>query len=558
MRRMALTFLTATVLAAGLCPQSASAQPPTAFQIVYDVEDPCFEFLAGPWALTKTGSFTGSFYFTIPGPGDGSAQGRWIVEGLPAGTYTIEFYADNGDYPADARYQVVHAGGVADLQINMNYIGSGWHSLGNYACNGTCVVNINDYWQGVGTKLSVDALRFTYVGTLPAPPASAFTPHIGICIDDAGSVSPTSPGNPIYTQLRCPFPMTFAVMPSVAYTAETAEEVHNMGSEVILHQPMGYIGAPNPGGSAIRDNMTLEEVRAMLATNLDNLPHVVGMNNHTGSLVTQQTDKMAVCMDELKSRGLYFYDSRTYTYSVAFDVATSVGLLTAERDLFIDDDSSVEGSKAKIRSLAARALFAPNVPHLAIGHVRVNTAAALSQIGPELEAMGVEVWPISRCIGQVVEADRVPSGAGFACMGDWASDVEDSYSKLLVNSHSMTVSNPAASPDDVAVFTPSLQFPGEYNIFGIWADDPLNSPEIRATVQTVDGPQTVSVDQTVGAGTWQFLGRFSCEAGSEATVTFDDALATTSGRVFRADAVRYVRVDDLTVPPSAVQGWLLY
>ena len=347
------------------------------FQIVLDVEDPCFETISWNWYLpgTKTGSYLNYYYLAIDGPGTGSGQARWIAEGLPLGNYLVEFYSDNDIdeseiYPEDARYQVVSATGVSDLVVNMHNISDGWHPLGNFDINRTCVVNLSDYWTGAGNQLRVDALRFTLNTSLPSPPSTGINPHIGICIDDAGAVNPTQSGQPIYILLRLPFNMTFAVMPLKTYTNQTAEEIYDHSSEVILHQPMGYISSPNPSGSEwIRDNMTLEEVRTVVSNHLDSLPHVVGMNNHTGSLVTQQTDKMQVCMEELKSRNLFFYDSRTFTLSVAYDVAKDNGLLTGERDLFIDGNNKAE-AKELIRSLATRALNAPNVTHLAIGHVR--------------------------------------------------------------------------------------------------------------------------------------------------------------------------------------------
>ncbi len=532
-----------------------AAQLPTSYQEIYEVEDPCFEFLSGAWNLDKTGSFFGSFYYSIPGPGSGNAKGRWIAEGLPNGTYTIEFYADYGDYPADARYQVIHADGVADLQINMNYQSAGWHALGSFDCNGVCVVNISDYWTGAGTKLSVDALRFTLTTTLPSPPATSVPPHIGICIDDSGQVNPTSSTTPIYKMLRLGFPLTFAVMPYQSYTDATANEVYARGSEVILHEPMAAVSVPNPGAGGITDAMTLDQVRTTVATNLDNLPHVVGMNNHMGSLITQQTDKMTVCMEELKARNLFFYDSRTITTTVGYDVAMANGLLTAERDLFIDD--TVEGTKARVRSFAVQALYAPEVPWMAIGHVRANTADGLAQIVPELQAMGVEIWPISRCIHQVIETDRQPSGADFTSTGTWVQDTAENYSRTLWPGHSLRLDNPAATHADEAMFTPALMFEGDYDVYAIWPADAANSSQLRARISAAYGTQIRTFDESIGVGQWWYLGRFPCQAGNAARIAFDDFSATTTGRVFRAEAVRYEYRGPVSVP-SGVQGWLMY
>ncbi|HNT35100.1 MAG TPA: divergent polysaccharide deacetylase family protein, partial [bacterium] len=419
-RGLRVVLATSALIGLLIAPVAALGQ----YQVVFDVEDPCFEIYSGAWTLEKTGTYLGSFYYAISGPGTGAGTARWTAEGLPAGSYLVECWANNGNYASDARYQVICSDGAHSVSLNMNYVTAGWYSLGTYSIDRVCVVNVSDYWTGSGTLLSVDALRFTYQGTVPAPPATDIVPHIGVCIDDAGSVNPTDPAQPIYSMLRLPFPLTIAVMPQRTYTTQTANEVYARGSEVILHQPMAAITVPDPGAGGITSSMTLEQVRTVVSTNLNAVPHCIGMNNHMGSLITQQTDKMQVCMEELKARDQFFYDSRTITTSVGYDVAKNNGLLTAERDLFIDGNSKEE-SKALIRSLALRALHAPYVTHCAIGHVRANTAAALQEMVSELEAMGVEIWPISRCMTQIIETDNQPSGCSVSLEGAWIADTPD-------------------------------------------------------------------------------------------------------------------------------------
>jgi len=527
----------------------------TGYQVIYDVEDTHFEIFSGDWILSKTGSCLYSFYYVINGPGTGAGKGRWTVEGLPQGSYLIEYWADNGDYAADARYQVISADGVQEVTANMNYVAAGWYSLGTFNCNRTCVVNISDYWTGAGTKLSVDALRFTYQGTLPSPPVTGVTPHIGVVIDDAGSVNPTTSGQPIYRMLRLPFPLTIAVLPYRSYTNQTAEEVYARGSEVILHQPMAAISVPNPGTGGISDSMTLAQVRSTVETNLDNLPHCIGMNNHMGSLITQQTDKMQVVVEELKERDLFWYDSRTITTSVAYDVAKDNGILTAERDLFIDG-SSKDQSKALIRSLAMRALNAPNVPHLAIGHVRTDTASALEEMVAELDAMGVEIWPISRCVAQVVEADNVPSGCSFTTEGTWSNDSGDAYSKQLYDDFCKIVPDASLTQSDKATFTPDLQIDGDYDIYAIWSVDPNNATQVTARIKHQFGTAVVNIDQSQTFYDWYYLGRYTCPAETSSTVELNDSLCTQSGKPIKADAVRFERVG----PPStaSVNLWQIY
>lgn len=543
-------------------PQRYFSLKATTYQVVLDVEDPCFEILSGNWQLSYSGSYLNYYYFTINGPGTGNGRARWIAEGLPVGSYLIEFWANYGDYAADARYQVICADGISSVTVNMNYIPAGWHPLGTFNINRVCVVNISDFWTGSGTQLSVDALRFTLLSPLPAPPASVVPPHIGICIDDCGAVDPTQPSQPIYKMLRLPFKMTFAVLPYRSYTAQTAEEIHRHGGEVILHQPMAAITVPNPGAGGITANMTLEEVRNTVTTNLGLIPYVVGMNNHMGSLITQQRDKMQVCMEVLKSLGYYFFDSRTITTSVAYDVAKEQGLLTGERDLFIDGNNT-EQAKELIRSLALRALYAPNLPHLAIGHVRSSTADALVEMVPELEALGVEVWQISRCLAQVIECDFTPAGCSFVASGNWTATSDDCYSKQLYDGTAMTVLNPAATRDDIAFFIPNLPVEGLYDIYAIWNGSLNVSPgkqpgasQIVALVYHTNGMSEILLDQSQVQNTWVYLGRYHCSAGSASHIELVDVSCTIPGTVFYADAVKYVYAGQ---PEEVdVKNWMLF
>ncbi|MBN1901176.1 divergent polysaccharide deacetylase family protein [Candidatus Sumerlaeota bacterium] len=525
------------------------------FQTVFDVEDPCFEIFSGDWILSKDGSHNASFYYYIAGPGAGSGKARWIAEGLPQGDYLIEFYVNNDDYAQDARYQVIDANGVHELTVNMRYLADGWHTLGTFSINRYCVVNISDYWTLAGTKIMVDALRFTLQTTLPAPPSTSIPPHIGICIDDCGSVNPLSSSTPIYKMLRLPLTMTYAVIPCLSYTSASANEIVNWGSEVILHQPMAAISVPDPGACGITDAMTLEQVRTMVANNLTDLPHVIGMNNHMGSLITQQQDKMQVCVEELQKKDCFFYDSRTITTAVAYDVAMNNGILTAERDFFIDG-SNKETSKALIRNLALRALYAPYVPQLAIGHVRSATADSLTEMAVELATMGVEVWPISKCVTQVVEADYQPSGASFSTQGSWTNNSADRFSKELKDDHCVIVNDPASSYNEKAIFTPNLPVSGKYDIFTTWEPRDDLTSQGQVIITHAYGTDTQTLDQSLPFYDWVYLGRYSMQSGTGGKVELNDYACTVPGKVFCADAVKFVYIEPLGT--SSCTMWKLY
>lgn len=524
------------------------------YQIILDVEDPCFELTGSGWTLAKTGSYIANYYWTVSGPGTGENRARCIAEGLPAGNYSVEFYVGNGNYPANAEYEVISQDGITTLSVNMNYVAAGWYSLGNYNIDKVCVINLSDKWEGAGLLMSVDALRFTLLDLIPAPPASEVKPKIGLCIDDCGQVDPNLSTTPIYSMLRLPFKMTFAVMPYTSYLEATADEVYNHSSEVILHQPMAAITVPNPGTGGITSTMTLDQVRTTVSANLDAMPHIVGMNNHMGSLISQQADKMQVCIEECKERKLYFYDSRTITTSVGYDVAKKNGLLTGERDLFIDGNSKDE-AVALIRSLALRALYSPNTSLLAIGHVRSTTAAALVQVAPELQAMGVDIVPLSHSLSQVVETDFQPAGSSIEFLGNWLDDADICYSKELYDGYSKKLLDPSATLTDSFTFKPFLQFAGNYEIYAIWSAGNANASNINAQIKYSGGVKTIKLNQSADSNEWKYLGMYRCPEGEGAALSLDDSGSTNTGEIFRADAVRYVHKGSQSL--SALY-WFLY
>jgi polysaccharide deacetylase 2 family uncharacterized protein YibQ len=142
--------------------------------------------------------------------------------------------------------------------------------------------------------------------------------------------------------------VTVAILPYSPYALETARKAHEKGLEVLLHLPLESLngsGSETGTEGLIRSGMGEEEVRALMAEELDRIPHVRGVNNHMGSKVTADTAMMRTILEPLRERGLFFLDSRTSGKSVAYDVAVSMGIPTTSRQVFLDAD----GDTGRIR-----------------------------------------------------------------------------------------------------------------------------------------------------------------------------------------------------------------
>ena len=151
--------------------------------------------------------------------------------------------------------------------------------------------------------------------------------------DDAG----LNPANvKRYTAL--PFPVTIAVLPKLSHSRECADITRTSGNEVILHQPMQAVNIKvNPGPGAILPEMSTFEIASVLKENLSEIGPVKGLNNHEGSLITQDVIKIGTVLDVADEAGIFFLDSRTTAETKAPQAALERGMQIYERDVFIDD-----------------------------------------------------------------------------------------------------------------------------------------------------------------------------------------------------------------------------
>lgn len=526
------------------------------YTVIVDNENAGYYIESGTWELDRDKPAWQNYIYSIAGPGDGSARATWIADSLPPGTYDLDFFVRNGDYASDAHYEVEHATGVALVVASQYYVGDGWHPLGRFTFDGPARVTLTDYWTSGGGRVVTDAIRFTSLGAVSPPTINAVTPHISICIDDAGGSNPATVGSTIYRFLHLPCPITIAVFPHSAYTTQTIAQGLALGKEMILHQPMQYVDGSSSGDpDRLYEWMSDAQVLEVIRNNLDDCPGVVGMNNHQGSLITQNRRIMDVVCAELKARGLFFFDSRTISASVAFDSAKDAGLLAGERDEFID--STVQGTKDLILQLAREALYAPNVPHLAIGHVRTDTIQGIEEVLPELEAMGVEVWPISRSLAHVVAADSVYPGASVTPSGDWSSTDDELLSKVLPRDYALVIDNPPTSPGNACTFTPHLQWEGWYRVYAGFAGDSSNSAEVEVWIDHWAGRTSLTLDQSSRPKAWHYLGRYPFQAGASGSVTLRDHLCTEPDRRVLADSFRFV-LDASASLSHDVPAWRLY
>lgn len=233
------------------------------------------------------------------------------------------------------------------------------------------------------------------------PPRPAL---IAVIIDDLGNSR--EEGQRV---VALPGPVACSILPHTIDGPDIADRAHAAGKEVLLHLPMESVGDKPLGTGGITLDMTEGQIRATVADDLASIPHLVGVNNHEGSLITQHPGDMAWILETLHSAGSYFYiDSYTSSDSVAYQIAREQGVPTARRNVFLDDvntEAAVREQWDRLLKLAKRRGFA-----LAIGHPRSMTLKVLEAELPNLAAHGITLVAPSKIVA-LQERHPLPDAA---------------------------------------------------------------------------------------------------------------------------------------------------
>jgi hypothetical protein len=146
-----------------------------------------------------------------------------------------------------------------------------------------------------------------------------------------------------------------------------------------------------PGG--LTPEMDEQSMVTTLRRALQSIPHVQGVNNHMGSLLTQQLQPMDWVMKELFRYPVYFIDSRTIASSVAGDVAAAYRIPTMTRDVFLDHEQTEEFVDRQFKLLIKRAK--ENGSAIGIGHPHKVTVDYLEKHLPKLDEQGIAIATVS-------------------------------------------------------------------------------------------------------------------------------------------------------------------
>lgn len=194
-----------------------------------------------------------------------------------------------------------------------------------------------------------------------------------------------------------PIKLTFSVLPFLNESKSSLDIILNAKKEAILHLPMEPINKDVASfDKMVTVDMTKEQCQAYVKKALDSLPGVTGVNNHQGSRATSSKYTMQAVLEILKTRGLFFVDSRTYSKSIAYQTAKSMGVKTAKNSMFLDNSSDINDIKNQLR--VALKFIENGEDAIVICHARTNTYKALKEIYPELKKDNIRFKFVSEVV----------------------------------------------------------------------------------------------------------------------------------------------------------------
>jgi polysaccharide deacetylase 2 family uncharacterized protein YibQ len=190
---------------------------------------------------------------------------------------------------------------------------------------------------------------------------------------------------------------TFSILPEGPYSNKISVKAHAKGHEIMLHLPMEPMEFPKvrPGPGALLAGMTPDELLNQLDADLAGIPHVKGVNNHMGSRLSTLAPQMRQIFSRLKSKGLYYVDSRTTSATVGRPSAERLHLLFAERDIFIDHFQDADFIRKQLERLVKRA-YAQGYA-IGIAHPHPLTIELMQKDLPELKRK-VTLVPASKVV----------------------------------------------------------------------------------------------------------------------------------------------------------------
>ncbi len=224
------------------------------------------------------------------------------------------------------------------------------------------------------------------------PRAAGRQGRIALVIDDFGYTT----DDLAEKFMEMEIPLTISVIPSLRHSRDVVGMAAGKGKQAILHLPMEAESFTSEVAPVLT-SMSDAEIASLVEKYLDETPGVTGVNNHLGSIATQDARVMKAVLGVLERHKLFFLDSLTSNKSIAYNTAKSLGVPAARNDLFIDADTEDRGDiETRLDRLVALARARGYA--IGIGHPRPWTYDAIRAWRERVENSGVELVFLSQLV----------------------------------------------------------------------------------------------------------------------------------------------------------------
>ena len=164
----------------------------------------------------------------------------------------------------------------------------------------------------------------------------------------------------------------------------------------------------------------------------------------------------------------------------------------------------------------------------------LENAGACVMLPRERDVQKFEVLADNDAAGQYVETGSWETGGpGFAHLRQVYHTGENPFREGTTR-RTRTVSDDAT---DRAVWRADIPEQGEYAVYVSYESTPESADDAHYTVHHLGGETEYAVNQTMGGGTWIYLGRFAFAPGRQEVVTLSNR-SRAAGRIVSADAVK--------------------
>jgi len=217
--------------------------------------------------------------------------------------------------------------------------------------------------------------------------------QVAIIIDDIGYDLV-----PVRELLKIDADITFAILPLCSHSREAAEMLHKANKETLLHLPMEPNSYPKekPGSGALFTDMNSEELIFQLEKDLASVPYVSGVNNHMGSKLMADEDKLVLIFNNLKKKKMFFIDSRTTVKTKASAASEKVNIQMASRKVFLDNNRDYNEIYKILMDATQNSSDVS--PVIIIGHPHPETIRAIKDACQVLREKGILIVPVSKLI----------------------------------------------------------------------------------------------------------------------------------------------------------------